>query len=46
MLQCLSLSLITNNGREAILPDIAEAFEAQVKEHRGIVPMTLTSATN
>lgn len=38
------LALITNNGREAMLADIAEAFEAQVKEHRGIVPMTITSA--
>jgi F-type H+-transporting ATPase subunit delta len=27
-----------------MLGDIAEAFEAQVKEHRGIVPMTITSA--
>ena len=39
------IALITNNGREAMLGDIAEAFEAQVKEHKGIVPMTLTSAT-
>jgi len=39
------MALITNNGREAMLGDIAEAFEAQVKEHRGIVPMTITSAT-
>jgi len=38
------LAMITKNGREAMLGDIAEAFEAQVKEHRGIVPMTLTSA--
>lgn len=38
------MALITNNGREAMLGDIAEAFEAQVKEHRGIVPMTITSA--
>ena len=39
------IAMITNNGREAMLGDIAEAFEAQVKEHRGIVPMTITSAT-
>ena len=39
------IALITNNGREAMLGDVAESFEAQVKEHRGIVPMTLTSAT-
>ncbi|MDG1333582.1 MAG: ATP synthase F1 subunit delta [Crocinitomicaceae bacterium] len=38
------IAMITNNGREAMLGDIAEAFEAQVKEHRGIVPMTITSA--
>lgn len=38
------IGMVTNNGREAMLADIAEAFEAQVKEHRGIVPMTLTSA--
>ena len=37
--------LITRNGREAFLPQIAASFEAQVKEHRGIVPMTLVSAT-
>jgi len=36
--------MITNNRRESILGDIAETFEALVKEHRGIVPMTLTSA--
>ena len=34
------IALITNNGREAMLGDIAEVFESQVKEHRGIVPMT------
>lgn len=38
------IALVTNNGREAMLLDIAETFEAQVKEHRGIVPMTITSA--
>ena len=38
------LALVTNNGREAMLLDIAETFEAQVKEYRGIVPMTITSA--
>ncbi len=38
------VELITKNGREAYLPTIAEAFEAQVKAYRGIVPMTLTSA--
>jgi F-type H+-transporting ATPase subunit delta len=39
------LALITNNRRESILGDIALAFEAQVKAYRGIVPMTLTSAS-
>ena len=38
------MALITNNGREAMLGDIAEAFEAQVQEYRGIVPVTITSA--
>ncbi len=36
--------LITKNGREAILPEIAAAFEAKVKEHKGIVPVELVSA--
>ena len=39
------VELITKNGREALLPAIAEEFEAQVKAHKGIVPMTLVSAT-
>lgn len=38
------VKLITTNRREAYLPAIAEAFEALVKEHKGIVPITLTSA--
>lgn len=38
------VELITKNGREAMLPAIAAEFEAQVKTHKGIVPMTLTSA--
>jgi len=38
------VKLITNNGRESYLPSIAEAFDAQVKEHRGIVPITIISA--
>lgn len=36
--------LITNKGREKMLPDIAEAFGLLVKEHKGIVPVTLTTA--
>ena len=38
------VKLITTNRREALLPEIAESFKAQVKEHKGIVPLTLTSA--
>jgi F-type H+-transporting ATPase subunit delta len=36
--------LITKNGREAILPEIAASFDAKVKEHKGIVPVELVSA--
>jgi F-type H+-transporting ATPase subunit delta len=36
--------LITKNGRESMLPAIAEAFSAQVKAHKGIVPITVVSA--
>ena len=39
------VKLITNNGRESYLPSIAEAFDAQVKEYKGIVPITIISAT-
>lgn len=38
------VELITKNGRENILPEIADAFQAQVKAHMGIVPVTLVSA--
>lgn len=38
------VELITKNGREAYLPQIAESFEAQVKEFKGIVPVTLITA--
>jgi F-type H+-transporting ATPase subunit delta len=37
--------LITKNGREYLLPEIATSFDALVKEHKGIVPVTLVSAT-
>jgi F-type H+-transporting ATPase subunit delta len=37
--------LITKNRREAYLSQIAASFEAQVKEYRGIVPLTLVSAS-
>jgi F-type H+-transporting ATPase subunit delta len=36
--------LLTKNRREMLLPLIAEEFIAKVKEARGIVPVTLTSA--
>jgi F-type H+-transporting ATPase subunit delta len=38
------LKLITENGRENFLPSIAEAFDIQVKEYKGIVPVLLISA--
>lgn len=37
--------LLTKNRREMLLPLIAEEFIAKVKAARGIVPVTLTSAT-
>jgi F-type H+-transporting ATPase subunit delta len=43
----LSLSfvtLITKNGRENILVEIASSFEDQLKAHKGIVPVTLVSS--
>ena len=38
------VNLITKNGRENLLPEIAEAFEAQVKTYKGIVPVTIVTA--
>lgn len=38
------IDLIIKNGREGILPAIATSFEAQMKAHLGIVPVTLVSA--
>lgn len=38
------IRLITKNGRESLLPAIAHEFEIRVKDVRGIVPITLTSA--
>ena len=38
------MNLITKNGRENLLPEIAEAFEAQVKTYKGIVPVTIVTA--
>ncbi|NVK66081.1 MAG: ATP synthase F1 subunit delta [Flavobacteriales bacterium] len=38
------LALVTNSKREALLGDIALAFDGLVKEYKGIVPVTITSA--
>ena len=38
------VELIVKNGREAYLPQIASAFDAILKQHLGIVPVTLISA--
>lgn len=38
------ISLIAKKGRESYLPLIAETYISKVKEFRGIVPVTLTSA--
>lgn len=38
------IALITKNGREALLPEIAASFLSLVKEHRGIVSVTIVSA--
>lgn len=39
------VKLITKNGREEFLPEIARSFEAQVKEYKGIVPITIVTAS-
>ncbi len=39
------VKLITENGRENYLPGIAEMFDEQVKTYKGIVPVTLITAT-
>lgn len=38
------LELVANNGRESLITEIAKAFLSQLKEHRGIVPITIVSA--
>lgn len=38
------VELIVKNGREAYLPQIAESFDAILKQHQGIIPVTLISA--
>jgi len=37
------IALITKNRREGILTEIAASFDEQLKEHQGIVPVTLVS---
>lgn len=39
------LELITKNGRENLITAIANSFLAQLKELRGIVPVSITSAS-
>lgn len=38
------IALITKNGREGLLPQIAAAFDGLVKQTKGIVPITIVSA--
>jgi F-type H+-transporting ATPase subunit delta len=38
------LNLVTNNGRETVMIDIAKQFISQLKTLRGIVPVTIISA--
>lgn len=38
------LTLVTNNGRESVMLDIAKQFIVQLKAQRGIVPITIISA--
>ncbi len=36
--------LVTKNGRENLLPEIAKAFDAELKSIKGIVPVEIVSA--
>jgi F-type H+-transporting ATPase subunit delta len=38
------LEMVATNRRESLITEIASAFLAQLKEHRGIVPVTIISA--
>jgi F-type H+-transporting ATPase subunit delta len=38
------IALITKNGRERFITEIANSYISQVKEYKGIVPITITSA--
>lgn len=39
------LELITKNGRERLITEIANSFLSQLKDLRGIVPVSITSAS-
>ena len=43
-LSMMFVELIAKNGREAMLPEIADAFDTLLKAHLGIIPVTLISA--
>lgn len=43
-LSSMFIDLIAKNRREYMLEDIAASFDAQLKAHKGIVPVTLISA--
>ena len=43
-LSSMFIDLIAKNRREYMLGDIAASFDAQLKAHKGIVPVTLISA--
>ena len=38
------LALITKNGRERLITEIAQSYISQVKEFKGIIPISITSA--
>jgi F-type H+-transporting ATPase subunit delta len=38
------LEMVATNRRESLITEIASAFLSQLKEHRGIVPVTIISA--
>ena len=40
----LFIKQVANNRREFLLPEIAFSFDAQLKEYKGIVPITIVSA--
>lgn len=39
------ITLIVKNGRESILPQIAMAYTAKLQELKGIIPLTITTAS-